>query len=423
LVASGTVFDVVDGKVKISDVTSDITVLQGQITTKASSSDLNAVSGRVTTAEQEIAAIDTASITQNLVDLQGVVDSQDDLSTLSLRDVLGRYRDREYLNADIAVVRTGLQADVNDQRVALATARTELGALIDNNSALIVSEQTARADADSALATSITTLTASVDSNLAAIVAEQTARADADSAIASDVTSLSATVGGIQTTIDGIETEVDANASAVSGLETRVTTTEGNISSIATDITNLQSSITTTEGNVTSNASAISGLQTSVINLDGDITAVASNVTTLTTTVGNNTTSISTVSSSVNGLEAKYGVEIDNNGNISGFQLLSGAGSPSAFNIRADQFNVFDANGNGGNSVFSILTSSTTLPNGTVVPAGAYVDKVFVTDLSATAASIGKFQSSSGGERVEIEDDRISVFDNSNTLRVRIGRL
>ena len=377
LVASGTVFDVVDGKVKISDVTSDITVLQGQITTKASSSDLNAVSGRVTTAEQEIAAIDVASITQNLVDLQGVVDSQDDLSTLSLRDVLGRYRDREYLNADIAVVRTGLQADVNDQRVALATARTELGALIDDNSALIVSEQTARADADSALATSITTLTASVDSNLAAIVAEQTARADADSAIALDVTSLSATVGGIQTTIDGIETEVDANASAVSGLGTRVTTTEGNITSIAEDITNLQSSITTTDGNVTSNASAISGLQTSVSNLDGDITAVASDVTTLTTTVGTNTASISTVSSSVNGLEAKYGVEIDNNGNISGFQLLSGAGSPSAFNVRADQFNLFNSAGSAAGTPFSVFTSPRVI-GGVTYPAGTYMDSVYV---------------------------------------------
>ena len=121
--------------------------------------------------------------------------------------------------------------------------------------------------------------------------------------------------------------------------------------------------------------------------------AIASDVTSLTTTVGNNTASISSVSSSVNGIEAKYGVEIDNNGSISGFQLLSGVGSPSAFNVRADQFNLFDANGAGGDTPFSIFTSSRTV-DGVVFPAGtyikdAYIDNASIVDGSITNAKIG----------------------------------
>jgi len=58
------------------------------------------------------------------------------------------------------------------------------------------------------------------------------------------------------------------------------------------------------------------------------------------------------------------------------------------------------------------------------IGAGAVTaDKISVSELSAVAASIGTFQSAASGERVVIEDDRISVFDASNNLRVRIGRL
>jgi hypothetical protein len=352
LVASGTVFDVADGKVKVSDITSDITVLQGSVSTKAASSDLTALGGRVTTAESEIAALDGASITQSLLDTRSLIDEQEDLGTLTLQEVLGRYGDRKYLNADIAAVRTSLQADVNDQGVALATAKTELAALIDDNSALISSEQTARADADSA--------------------------------IASDVTSLTATVSGIQTDLNGVETEVGANSTAVTNLSARVTSNEGDISSITSDVTSLtatvsgiQTDLTGVETEVGATSTAVTNLTARVTSNEGGIASVASDVTSLTTTVGTNTASITAASSSINGLEAKYGVEIDNNGSISGFQLLSGAGSPSAFNVRADQFNLFSSSGVSGGTPFSVFTSSRTI-DGVTYPAGTYMDDVYV---------------------------------------------
>jgi hypothetical protein len=58
------------------------------------------------------------------------------------------------------------------------------------------------------------------------------------------------------------------------------------------------------------------------------------------------------------------------------------------------------------------------------IAAGAVTaDKISVSELSAITAVIGTFSSASTGERVVIEDDRISVFDSSDVLRVRIGRL
>ena len=241
---------------------------------------------------------------------------------------------------------------MNDQGVALATAKTELAALIDANSALISSEQTARADADSA--------------------------------IASDVTSLTSTVSGIQTDLNGVETEVDATSTAVTNLTSRVTNAEGDIASVASDVTSLTSTVSGiqtdlngVETEVDATSTAVTNLTSRVTNTEGDIASVASDVTSLTTTVGTNTASITSASSSIDGIEAKYGVEIDNNGSISGFQLLSGAGSPSAFNVRADQFNLFNSSGVSGGTPFSVFTSSRTI-DGVTYPAGTYMDNIYV---------------------------------------------
>lgn len=48
-------------------------------------------------------------------------------------------------------------------------------------------------------------------------------------------------------------------------------------------------------------------------------------------------------------------------------------------------------------------------------------DKINVESLSAISAKIGHFSSASAGARVEISDSLIKVYDNNNTLRVRLG--
>lgn len=70
--------------------------------------------------------------------------------------------------------------------------------------------------------------------------------------------------------------------------------------------------------------------------------SVATQFSTLNATIGGTYTSVNTVAAAIDSIDGtlagKYGVTIDVNGYVSGFELISGGTSPSAFNIRADRF-------------------------------------------------------------------------------------
>jgi hypothetical protein len=81
--------------------------------------------------------------------------------------------------------------------------------------------------------------------------------------------------------------------------------------------------------------------------------ASASSVTSLSTTVGNHTTSINTNTSSLNGVLGKYGVTIDSNGGLTGFELIGGGGT-SDFIVTANKFKIYSSNG--ALNPFSVIT-------------------------------------------------------------------
>jgi hypothetical protein len=72
--------------------------------------------------------------------------------------------------------------------------------------------------------------------------------------------------------------------------------------------------------------------------------AIAFDTQTLSATIGGNFSTVNTVSAAyanINGiLAATYGVTLDVNGYVSGFQVLNGGSAGSVFNIRADSFNM-----------------------------------------------------------------------------------
>jgi hypothetical protein len=174
-------------------------------------------------------------------------------------------------------------------------------------------------------------------------------------------------------------------------------------------------------------------LVTTVSNLDGVVTARAADLTTLTTTVGGQTTSISNLTSTTDGIKARHGVEIDNNGVVTGYQLLSGEGGTSAFNIRADQFNV-SAGGNFNNPIFAVRTGDQYI-GGTMHPAGVYMtgylsaDKIIATtSIASPFADIGTVvagtvTSADGRLVVDLDNGHITSRDASNNVRVKIGNL
>src|SRR5690348_11067887 len=92
-------------------------------------------------------------------------------------------------------------------------------------------------------------------------------------------------------------------------------------------------SVDNTDGQITANAAAIVDEQTVRATEDSTL---ASDISTLTTTVNGNTATIQTVQSSVNGLEAKYGVTLNVNGYVTGFEQNNN-GQSGSFIVQADK--------------------------------------------------------------------------------------
>ena len=202
-----------------------------------------------------------------------------------------------------------------------------------------------------------------------------------------DTVALEADVTQLQTDYTTLDGTVTANTAAIDGLEVRVTENENGITASASKITALEADVANLESDTSGNASAIQGLDVRVTSNDGDISALSSSLTSLSTTVDGNTTEINEAAQSIDGIEGKYGVTIDNNGSITGFQLLSGAGG-SAFNVRADQFAVFNSSGSGGDNPFTIFTSSRVI-DGVTYPAGTYISDAYIDNATIIEASIG----------------------------------
>ena len=123
----------------------------------------------------------------------------------------------------------------------------------------------------------------------------------------------------------------------------------------------------------------------------------ATSISSITSNVGNLKTNVSTLSSAVDGISGKYGVSVNSNGHVAGFEIISGATGPSSFTIAADKF--------------SIATTG-----GTVVPF-----TVSGSNVSMTNVSIGGGSSSAAG--LYIDANGIKVYDATGQLRVHLGNL
>ena len=214
--------------------------------------------------------------------------------------------------------------------------------------------------------------------------------------IGSTVAAHSGYITALETTVNDPATGVLATSGALTTLTSRVTNTENTNISQGSAITALESTVNNGTTGVTATASALSTLTTRVTNVEGVNTSQASSISTLQTTVGGHTTSIQTNASSIDGIQGKYTVKIDNNGYVTGYGLISSSndGTPtSEFMVVADKFSIAPVATNGDavdGSPFFHLTTTTTV-DGVSLPAGTYMKKAFITDLTSTnirAASI-----------------------------------
>lgn len=213
-------------------------------------------------------------------------------------------------------------------KLAEAAIQAELGALNDvkYTIAAINEERITRETEDEALASQILTIAAMMGDPenpgegtiYAALVSERTARVTADEALARNIDAITAVIGdpwnpGPGTIYAAIKTEQTARATADEALSNSISTVAASIGDPASPAPGTVYAAVRTEATARANADS----------------ALAANVTTLQTKVDGNTNSVQVLSQSVDGIKGKYGVRIDTNGYITGWELIGGATSGS----------------------------------------------------------------------------------------------
>lgn len=160
----------------------------------------------------------------------------DGISEAALRNLFVNSDTRTEFTGTLAIATQELRAEMVAGVSAEASARLTLAAVVDSAVAGLVTEQTARVNADGALTTSLTNLTATVSGNSAAISNEQTTRANADSAMASDIAALVVSTGN--------------NAAAITATNTAWALAD---EAVALTVTNLSSTVSTNQSTLVSN--------------------------------------------------------------------------------------------------------------------------------------------------------------------------
>ncbi|MEJ7851286.1 phage tail protein [Acinetobacter baumannii] len=234
----------------------------------------------------------------------------------------------------------------------------------------------------------------------------------------------------------------DANASAITNLATRVTNAEGTLTSQGNSITQLNNSILNINGTLASkaDASALSSLDSKVSVIDGKVSTQASSITTLQTTVGGHTASIQSQQQSIDGLKSRATLKLQS-GNLIGGVGIENDSKTVDFIIQANKFAIAPPSDAAAGSVapkyaFVYQPTATTLPNGTVVPAGLYLDnasigyinaeKINASSLSALSANLGtlttlKDPTKPNGARMVMTGSLTTVYDDNYVARIRLG--
>ena len=147
-----------------------------------------------------------------------------------------------------------------------------------------------------------------------------------------------------------------------------------------------------------------------------------------------NTAKVEQSLESINGIKAQYTVKTDVSGYVAGIGLINEGAGKSQFIIRADEFAIANpaSVSNDAKYAFVYRSSPKTLPNGTVIPAGLYVnnlvmaevnaEKINASSISAISANLGRFETSVAGKgKTVISGTEYQVFDANGVERIFLG--
>ncbi|WP_262859691.1 DUF1983 domain-containing protein [Morganella morganii] len=282
--------------------------------------------------------------------------------------------------------------------------------------AAVLTERTARTNADESMATQIETLRVKTGENImAAVLTERTARTNADESMATQIEALSAKTG--ENIAAAVTAETQARTEADSALATDISKvlarTEKNEAAVKTEQSArtsadnaLGSRIDNVQAKTGENSAAVQQSAKAIADLNGKITA-SWNVKVETTRDGKK-------------YAAGFGVGIE--------------GRTSQFLVQADRFGLI-------NVVNGQVTTPFVVENGIT-----YMNGAFIRDGTISGAKVGTLESvnykpgqtgwrfdkngkmemngqTAGAGRLSITNERLDVYDEKGVLRVRLGLL
>jgi hypothetical protein len=298
----------------ISQINESQTLIQNLTDVQATDDDarasqIAALRSRVRNAETDIIEINEAyaredeALSERIIALQSSVDSNvaniiSQIQTLvtdlqaeaAQRDLLAALVDNAY--AEIAEERR-VRAEANE---AAAQARSIILSQVNQNTGAIAVTQTALADLDSATTISLQQQSARIDNVSADLEVERTARVSAFEALVQEDTILRARL------VD-LEEGQSGTASQINTFEARVRQTELGIISISNQLNGVASQASTAQGQAAGNAQAINSLSTRVTATENSIVSQALSLNSVSATAGSAIAIASQAASAVADLE------------------------------------------------------------------------------------------------------------------------
>lgn len=253
-------------------------------------------------------------------------------------------------------------------------------------------------------------------SSAAAAAASQTAAGQ--SALASETSNLAAATSASAANVS--ESNAATAASNASGSEASALSYRDQV---VTLYDNESGRVTAVEASISSQASTIAANESAAASLRTDVDANTASVSTNAAAISNAEGDIASLTTSVNTANSNASIALNT------AQTVDGVVSASiAIRANGASFELFDMSDPNGNASTARLSAADIILDGSVqashIAANSITaDKLNVTNLNAVSATLGEFKSATTGARMEIKDDRIIVYDASNTVRVKIGNL
>ncbi|PPC40944.1 phage tail protein, partial [Acinetobacter baumannii] len=409
--------------------------------------------------------------------VKAIVDEQGDLINANTERLSGVFAkvtpltaDSTALTADNSSTEAGswsLQSAAAEGDLALSKRIDITQAQIDENKATIASESTARVNADSALGKRIDTVQTQFESNKATVQSQIKTLTDGQSSQASriDIVQASASsaniaAGNAQQAAQaaviaaGNKGEVIFGSSAPAADKRLsqnlwIDTTDGAntpkrwsgsawvvvTDKAATDAATAANAAQKTANDALDKANQanenLATVQQKVNTVSDAQSATAEKVDTIQTTVGEHTASIQEVSKSVDGVYAEQFMKFDVNGHVSGHGSMNdGTTSTFIFNYDCIQFGTpVGIDGIEPKPLMTLQNTPVTLPNGTVIPRGLYVDnasfgyinanRIWAENLSTISADLGTIKV----KTANIEDgaiDTLKIKDEAVTVPIGV---